>query len=111
VVAQRNAVYFRPQPFFRNTDKAEAMQTALKAFWQNPADTANADLLKRYGVSYVIVPQIVNRPDSIRAMFRWRPPIPEAASYKPVGDAPYLKLVYEADGAQVYQVVSTLVSR
>ncbi len=111
VVAQRNAVYFRPQPFFRNTDKAEAMQNALKAFWQNPADTANADLLKRYGVSYVIVPQIVNHPDSIRAMFRWRSPIPEAASYKPVGNVSYLKLVYEADGAQVYQVVSTLVSR
>jgi hypothetical protein len=57
------------------------------------------------------VPQIVTRPDSIRTMFRWRPPIPGATIYKPVGDVPYLKLVYDENGAQVYQVIPTVASR
>jgi hypothetical protein len=111
IIAQRNAVYFRDQPFFRNTEQARAEQQALRAFWQNPADPANAALLDKYGVSYVIVPQIVNRPDALKTMFRWHPPIPEAASYKPVGDVPYLKLVYDSDGAQVYQVLSNVAAR
>ncbi len=111
VVAQRNTVYFRPQPFFRNTQKVDEMQSALRAFWQNPGDSTNAALLARYGVSYVLVPQIVTRPDAIKTMFRWRPPVPEAATYKPVGDVSYLKLVFNADGAEVYQVIPTVAAR
>ncbi len=111
IVAQRNTVYFRSQPFFRNTDKVEAMQKALLAFWRYPGDPANADLLARYDVSYVLVPQVVNRPETLKMMFRWRPPLPGAASYGAVGDAPYLKLVFDADGAQVYQVTSALAAR
>jgi hypothetical protein len=111
IIAQRNSVYFRDQPFFRNTEQVKAQQQALRAFWQNPGDPANAALLARYSVSYVIVPQVVNRPDALKTMFRWRAPIPEAARYKPVGDVPYLKLVYDADGAQVYQVLSSVAAR
>lgn len=104
-IAQRNTVYFRPQPFFRNTEQVEAMQDELRAFWRNPSDPANAALLARYGVDYVIVPQIVTRPESLTTMFRWRPPVPEAVSYRRVEDAPYLELVFERDGAQVWRVM------
>jgi hypothetical protein len=111
VIAQRNTVYFRDQPFFQNTEKIKAMQDALLTFWKEPSDSANAELLARYGIDFVLVPQIVTRPDSIRSMFRWRPPIPGATIYKPVGDVPYLKLVHDGDGAQVYQVIPTVASR
>jgi len=107
VVAQRNTVYFRPQPFFQNTAKVETMQADLRAFWRQPNDPANAALLARYGIQYVIVPQIFTRPDTITTMYRWRLPIPEAASYSVLdSERPpaYLKIVFDRDGAQVYQV-------
>jgi hypothetical protein len=105
IVAQRNAIYFRPQPFFQGTQQAEATQQALLAFWQNPPDSANIALLARYHVSYILVPQIITQPESINAMFRWRLPLPDALIYKPVTNLPFLKRVFESDGAQVYQVV------
>ncbi len=105
IVAQRNAIYFRPQPFFRGTAQSEAAQKELLAFWQNPSDPANIALLARYHINYVLVPQIVTQPDSIKTMFRWRLPLPENLIYKPVSDVSYLKRVYESDGAEVYQVV------
>ena len=106
IIAQRNTIYFRPQPFFRGTAQAEAEQQSLLTFWKNPGDPANKDLLTRYHISYVIVPQIVTNPASIKTMFRWRPPLPSLSAYKPVSDAPFLKLVFDADGARVYQVVA-----
>jgi hypothetical protein len=59
-------------------------------------------------VQYVIVPQVFGNPASIEDMVRWREPLPEAASYlqaSRVEDAPYLALVYEKEGAQVYEVM------
>jgi hypothetical protein len=105
IIAQRNAVYFRPQPFFRGTAQSEAAQHDLLAFWENPADPANAALLARYKINYILVPQIITRPESIKTMFRWRLPLPAALAYKPIPPVPYLKLVFDADGAQVYQAM------
>jgi hypothetical protein len=50
---------------------------------------------------------VFGNPSSFEEMIRWRQPIAEAASYlpTPVSAAPYLRLVYEYQGAQVYQVV------
>ncbi len=107
VISERESVYFRPQPFFRGMEQVEAEQAALAAFWSNPADPANADLLRDAGIDYVIVPQIVTNPASISGMFRWREPF--TADYpmeSSVSDAPYLELVFDADGAQVYQLIS-----
>src|SRR5258708_9590775 len=105
IVAQRNAIYFRPQPFFRGTAQSEAAQKELLAFWQNPSDPANIALLARYHINYVLVPQIVTQPDSIKTLFRWRLPLPDNLIYTPSTDVSYLKRVYESDGAEVYQVV------
>jgi hypothetical protein len=111
IVAQRNTIFFRQQPFFRNTQNVDEMQRSLRAFWQNPGDPKNADLLARYGIGYVLVPQIMTRPDALKTMFRWRPPLDEPASNQRVGDVSYLKLVFDADGAQVYQVIPTVAAR
>lgn len=106
VISERDSIYFRPQPFFRGTEAVEAEQDALLAFWQNPAEPANAALLDAANISYVIVPQIITAPDSIETMVRWRTPLTEgfAPMQSSVADAPYLELVFEQDGAQVYAV-------
>ena len=106
IVAQRNTVFFRGQPFFTNTERVEAMWEDFRAFWRNPRDPAHRELFARYGVDYVIVPQLFAKPESFVRMFRWRPPLPEYTVYDvaAVAELPYLELVFEQDGAQVYRV-------
>jgi hypothetical protein len=105
VISERDSIYFRPQPFFRGAEASEAEQQTLLAFWQDPADPANAALLTDAGVSYVIVPQIVTNPASIESMFRWRAPFTELTEMdSQVAEAPYLELVFDESGAQVYQL-------
>jgi len=107
VIAERNTVYFRPQPFFRDTHFVDAEQTALRDFWQNPTDPTQAALLDAYDIQYVLVPQVFGDAARFEDMLRWHDPIAEAASYPAdqIGSAPYLRLVYEKDGAQVYEVI------
>ena len=106
VISERDTVYFRPQPFFRNTGQVEAVQADLYGFWQNPADRIWADRLRGYGIDYVLVPQVVGNPAAFDKMWRWREPFAWAiAARSSVADAPYLALVADFDGAQVYQVV------
>jgi len=105
LIAARDSVFFRPQPFFRHTEQAEAEQAAFRAFWRTPADPRHEALLRQYGVDYVIQPQVFANPAAITGMWRWRPPIPEAASYAVIPpDLPYLELVFEDSGARVYRV-------
>ncbi len=106
VISERDSVYFRPQPFFRGSEQGEAEQAALRAFWENPADPANADLLRAHDISFVIVPQIVTNPNSIETLVRWRMPAPDPLVMEsPVSAAPYLEQVFAQDGAEVYRVV------
>jgi hypothetical protein len=106
VISERDSVYYRWQPFFRGNEGDLAEQERMRAFWLNPADPANADLLRAANIRYVIVPQIVTAPERIATMFRWRAPFSEAiVMQSAVSEAPYLRLVFEADGAQVYEVV------
>lgn len=106
VVSERETVYYRPQPFFRGTEESEALQAEFLPFWGNPADPANGELLRGAGVDYVIVPQVIAEPERLSEMYRWRPPLGDVIQpAAPVSDAPYLELVFERDGAQVYQVI------
>ena len=53
----------------------------------------------------MIVPQVIGNPASYDTMFRWRRPFTdEFPMQSAVSDAPYLTLVYDDGGAQVYQV-------
>ncbi len=108
VIAERRSVYYRPQPFFNRPGDPLAdteEQQALRAFWSNPADPAHADLLRNMGVDYVIVPQVVGNPASFADHVRWRRPFTDLiAMQSEVSAAPYLKPVFDADGAAVYRV-------
>ncbi len=106
VISERDSVYFRPQPFFEGTAQAEAEQQAMRAFWENPADPANAALLRDAHISYVIVPQIVGNPASFETMLRWHPPLDDVTMQSQVSAAPYLEQVFADDGAAVYAVKS-----
>lgn len=109
VIAERDTVYFRPQPFFRGVAEAEAEQLAFRPLWREPDDPEQdfGALLADFGVDYVLLPQVFGEPDAFDDMLRWRPPLPEAASYltRPLSEASYLRLVHEVDGARIYQVV------
>jgi hypothetical protein len=106
VISERDSIYYRWQPFFRGTETSLEEQDRLRAFWQNPADPTNAELLAAAGVDYVIVPQIVNDPDSIQEMFRWRPLSQDQTEMQSsVADALYLQRVFDQNGAQVYEFV------
>jgi len=108
VIAERDTIYFRMQPFFKGTTQVEAEQEALRAVWRDPADPANLDLLRAAGVSYVLLPQVFGNPASLDDMVRWQAPLPDTAAYLQtlLDRAPYLELVYDQDGAQVYAVVT-----
>ena len=104
VIAERDSVYYRWQPFFRNNEASLEEQDRLRAFWEDPANPQNADLLRTAGIDYVIIPQIIANPASIEHMFRWRAPTSQIQMQSALADSPYLKLVFDDDGAQVYAV-------
>ncbi len=106
VIAERDSVYYRMQPFFRVAEYSLSEQERLRVFWEDPANPARAELLEGAGIDYVIVPQVVTNPASIETMFRWRAPFTETLEMRSrVEDAPYLRLLFDADGARVYEYV------
>ncbi len=108
VIAERDTVYYRWQPFFRNNEASLAEQERLRAFWEDPANPAQAELLRSARIKYVIVPQLVTNPASIDTMFRWNTPFTGLVQMRSlVSAATYLELVFDSDGAQVYEVKSS----
>jgi hypothetical protein len=104
VISERDSIYYRWQPFFQHAEDSIAEQNRLRTFWEDPANPANVDLLDEAGIDYVIVPQIVTNPNSIETAFRWR--VPDLLDMRSLpANASYLELVFEDDGAQVYQFV------
>lgn len=103
VISERDNVYYRWQPFFRGNEASLAEQERLRAFWLDPANPQNEQLLAEAGIDYVLVPQIVGAPESFADAWRWRAPdawaLPMASS---PADAAWLELVFERDGAQVH---------
>lgn len=110
VIAERDSVYFRWQPFFI-VDSSEPgdpgpiaqEQRELLSFWRNPSDPSNVALLRQASIRYVLVPEVVNDPTSWSRAWRWRPPALLPETIAPLQQAPYLELVYQAGGAQVLQ--------
>ena len=106
LIAERDAVYYRWQPFFRGTAASLAEQEAFLAFWRDPAAAEHEALLRAAGISHVVLPQIVSHPDLQEGMFRWREPFAmEWQLASDPADAPYLELVFEQRGARVYALV------
>lgn len=99
VIAERRAVFYPMIPFALNQPDDDS----LRAFWENPADAANAALLHSAGVDYVFVPQIAL--DSAGGDF-WRDVAAGRAGLRYTGRdiarAAYLQPVY---GESVYRVI------
>ncbi len=109
VIAERESVTFREQPFFSGAEPYYARRDALTEAYFDLGSEKARDLLLEYGVTHVIIPQIVNQPDRFwdtREMFRWQWPeeswIPFRSS---PAEANWLVLEFEQDGAQVYRVL------
>jgi hypothetical protein len=107
VISERDTVFFRPQEFFRHTEKAESEQDLFLYFWTAPGEHHRA-LLVAQKIDYVLVPQVFGNPGSFADMIRWREPLPEAAAYvvTSLEGLSYLQLVFDQDGARVYEVVT-----
>ena len=109
VIAERNAVYYRGQPFFRGDENSRAEQESFRAFWQDPARPEHEDELRAAGITHVVLPQIVARPDLQGEMFRWREPFAHSEEWRmksSLAEADYLELVYESRGAAVYALLT-----
>jgi hypothetical protein len=109
VIAERESVYFREQPFFSGAEPYYERARALSGVYFDLSQPGAREALHSYGVTHVVIPQIVTQPDAfgdMHAMMRWRWPEetlhPLAAS---PGDIDWLELVFEQDGARVYRVL------
>jgi len=104
-VAERESVFFREQPFFAGAEPYYDRARELTPIYFDLAAPGAREALRRYGVTYVIVPQIVAAPERFAEMQRWRWPegtwYPLASS---PADAAWLEMVFEQNGAQVYRV-------
>lgn len=105
VLAERESVFFREQPFFAGAERYyERMQT-LSSVYYDLAGPGAHEALQRYGVTHVVIPQIVGEPEAFSEMQRWRRPeetwYPLSLSLEEIE---WLELMFEQDGAQVYRV-------
>jgi hypothetical protein len=108
VISERDCVYFRWQPFFIGREPEREIreeQRALLAFWRDPAEASNEELLRRDGIGYVLVPESIGDPGSLGRAWRWAPPARLRNSISSPSEAAYLELAFAAGGAQVYQVL------
>jgi hypothetical protein len=110
VVTEHDTVYFRAQFFFQSIYRMNAEQDAFRAFWSDPANPDHEKLFRELGVSYVLVPQVFGGSGRFEHRVRWLDPLPTATVYPSIifEGIPYLRLVYERDGARVYEVRATL---
>lgn len=103
VIAERRTVHFREQLFYVGADSAWALQDKLRLAYLNPAAPESESAIRDAGVDYILAPQVVGRPESFASAMRWRPPFTEP-QISPFADAPYLELIRDFDGAQVWRV-------
>lgn len=108
-LAERECVAFRERenPFFAGSEPYYERLQELTPIYFDLATPGARETLSRYGVSYVIVPQIITEPERFDEMQRWR--WPEQAWYPLVSspaEVTWLELVFDQNGAQVYRVVN-----
>lgn len=103
VIAERKTVQFREQLFYIGAKPMFALQEELRAAYLDPVSPASEQMIRAAGVDYILVPQVVGRPDSFATAMRWRPPFVEPLRSQ-FAEAPYLELVRDFDGAQIYRV-------
>ncbi len=103
VVTERKTVQFREQLFYIGAQPAWDLQEALKTAYLNPASVNAEQLIREAGIDYILVPQVIGRPESLAEALRWRPPFVEPLQSS-FAEASYLELVQDFDGAQIWRV-------
>jgi hypothetical protein len=103
VLTERKTVQFREQLFYIGAEPAWALQEEMITAYHNPASPDSEQRIRDAGIDYILVPQIIGRPDSFATAMRWRPPFiqPMQSSF---ADASYLELIQDFSGAQIYKV-------
>jgi hypothetical protein len=105
VISERKSVYSSGFSFAFNQDSALRLKEILYPAYIDPKDPGSKELIYRYGVDYVIVPQIMGNSSSFAAMYRWRAPAQVVEQNSSFEDADYLELVYNSNGAKVFRVI------
>ena len=77
VIAERRTVHFREQLFYIGAASAWALQDQLRPVFLDPVSPVSEAAIRAAGVDYVLVPQVVGRPESLADALRWRPPFVE----------------------------------
>ncbi len=109
VIAERQSTAFREQPFFANAESAYARRQALEPTYFDLSQPGASELLRNYSVSYIIIPQNINRPEvfgDMNQLIRWRGPDNKwrALAWSP-DEIDWLELVFDQDSAQIYRVI------
>jgi len=109
VIAERESVAFRDQPFFSGAEPYYERARVLSDLYFNLGQSGAHETLVAYGVAYIVIPQIAAEPghfEDTADTLRWR--WPQDAWYPletPPTNIGWLELVFEQDGAQVWRVL------
>jgi hypothetical protein len=103
VLTERYAVFSREQLFFTHAAPLFAEWERFTPVFLDPRSTASQTLLCEHQVNYIVVPQLLNRPQLFAQQYRLRPPdyLPQASWF---ADADYLTLQADFDGAQIWEI-------
>lgn len=99
VIPERRSVFIRDQLFYLEAEGLRETWPALEEAYLDPVN--HREVLQAAGVDYVVVPQSHRRPDANP----WRPKPPDLReTVSDWRDVPWATLVFEQDGAEVWQV-------
>ena len=103
VISERTSVYIRDQLFYIGAEDLRNLQKNMTVAFLDPASDEAYDLMYRYKIDYIVVPQWLNVSDIDQTQLRWKEPdkLPQVTSFE---DASYLDLAANFDGAQVWRV-------
>lgn len=102
-IAERKTVHFREQLFYIGAQAAWHLQDELRPAYHDPVSPESEKLIRAAKIDYVLVPQVIGRPEAFKVVQRWRKPFVEPMKSS-FAQAAYLELVKDFDGAQIWKV-------
>ncbi|HUN23331.1 MAG TPA: hypothetical protein PK299_09395 [Anaerolineales bacterium] len=103
VLTERYAVFSREQLFFTHAAPLFAEWERFTPVFLDPQNPTAQALLCEHPVDYIVVPQLLNRPQLFEQQYRLRPPdyLPQVSWF---AHTDYLTLQVDFDGAQVWKI-------
>lgn len=105
VISERKSVYSSGFSFAFAQDSALRLKEILYPAYVDPKNQSSKELVYKYGIDYIIVPQLMGNYFSLSLMYRWRSPAPIVEQSSRFEDTDYLELVYDSNGAKVFKVL------